>query len=69
MDPRQAELNAVGEAPEDRAPEPRPGPARADDRGVDVTLLRWMLSLTPMERLDVLQKHVRDICELRAQQR
>ncbi len=29
--------------------------------GVDLTLIRWMLSLTPAERLDVLQQHVRSI--------
>ena len=33
--------------------------------GVDVTLIRWMLSLSPAERLDVLQKNVRSIEELR----
>ena len=34
--------------------------------GVDVTMVRWMLSLTPLERLEVLQRHVRSILELRA---
>jgi hypothetical protein len=29
------------------------------DDGVDLTLIRWMLSLTPAERLDVLQ-----VCQL-----
>ncbi len=29
--------------------------------GVDLTLIRWMLSLTPAERLDVLQNHVNAI--------
>ena len=33
---------------------------------VDVTMVRWMLSLTPLERLEVLQRHVRSILELRA---
>ena len=32
-------------------------PDRSDD-GVDLTLIRWMLSLTPRERLDVLQDQV-----------
>jgi hypothetical protein len=36
--------------------------------GVDLTLIRWMLSLTPAERLDVLQQHVRSILRLRGQQ-
>lgn len=29
--------------------------------GVDLTLIRWMLSLTPAERLQVLQDHVNAI--------
>jgi hypothetical protein len=33
--------------------------------GVDLTLIRWMLSLTPTQRLDVLQQHVRAILKLR----
>jgi hypothetical protein len=35
--------------------------------GVDLTLIRWMLSLTPAERLDVLQQHVRSILRLRGE--
>lgn len=34
--------------------------------GVDLTLIRWMLSLTPAQRLDVLQQHARAILEIRA---
>ena len=33
--------------------------------GVDLTLIRWMLSLTRAERLDVLQQHARAIMSLR----
>ena len=33
--------------------------------GVDLTLIRWMLSLTPEERLEVLQANVRSILSLR----
>jgi hypothetical protein len=33
--------------------------------GVDLTLIRWMLSLTPAERLDVLQRHLHAIARLR----
>jgi hypothetical protein len=33
--------------------------------GVDLTLIRWMLSLTPLERLRVLQRTVRSISRLR----
>jgi hypothetical protein len=34
--------------------------------GVDLTLIRWMLSLTPRERLDVLQDQVDSLLTLRA---
>ncbi len=33
--------------------------------GIDLTLIRWMLSLTPEERLRVLQANVRAIQRLR----
>ena len=33
--------------------------------GVDLTLIRWMLSLTPMERLQTLHNRVRSILRLR----
>jgi hypothetical protein len=33
--------------------------------GVDLTLIRWMLSLTPRERLNVLQNFVHEINEIR----
>ncbi|HWU87863.1 MAG TPA: hypothetical protein VN253_11340 [Kofleriaceae bacterium] len=35
-----------------------------DDDGVDVTLIRWMLSLSPEERLDVLQGFVDSVAEM-----
>ena len=34
------------------------------DGGVDVTLIRWMLSLTPAERLQVLQSNIRSLEKL-----
>ena len=34
--------------------------------GVDLTLIRWMLSLTPAERLQFLQNHVNGILAIRA---
>lgn len=34
------------------------------DNGVDVTLIRWMLSLSPEERLAVLQGFVDSVAEL-----
>ncbi len=33
--------------------------------GVDLTLIRWMLSLTPAQRLDVLEQHLNAIASLR----
>ena len=42
----------------------RPSEYSAD--GVDLTLIRWMLSLTPAERLQVLQRFVNSVEEIRA---
>jgi hypothetical protein len=33
--------------------------------GVDVTLIQWMLSLTPAERLQVLQKQISRVLAIR----
>ncbi|MDM8548614.1 hypothetical protein QUF72_01000 [Desulfobacterales bacterium HSG2] len=33
--------------------------------GVDLTLIRWMLSLTPAERLQVLQQQILSISKLK----
>lgn len=33
--------------------------------GVDVTLIRWMLDLTPEQRLAVLDNYVKDVLEIR----
>ena len=35
--------------------------------GVDLTLIRWMLSLTPGERLQVLQQTIRSILRLKGE--
>jgi hypothetical protein len=46
-------------APEQESTQPEgTEESRAREDGVDRTLVRWMLSLTPAERLDALQKHV-----------
>ena len=42
-------------------------PTYSED-GVDLTLIRWMLSLTPAERLQVLQQNVRSILRLRGEE-
>ena len=39
-------------------------PAEPEEDGVDVTLIRWMLSLSPEERLAVLQGFVDSIAAL-----
>ncbi|MFT5287985.1 MAG: hypothetical protein ACI8QS_000235 [Planctomycetota bacterium] len=41
--------------------------SKADiDDGVDVTLVRWMLSLSPAERLATLQRNVNAVARIRA---
>jgi hypothetical protein len=35
------------------------------ESGVDLTLIRWMLSLTPAERLQILQQTIRSILRLK----
>jgi hypothetical protein len=40
----------------------------SSEDGVDLTLIRWMLSLTPAERLEVLQNTVASILRLRGDQ-
>jgi hypothetical protein len=48
------------------AVDPREKPPRADDygeqdaSGVDVSLIRYMLSLSPLERLRVMERHAHD---------
>lgn len=37
--------------------------------GVDIGLIRWMLSLTPAERLQTLENHMRFVAEARLVQR
>jgi hypothetical protein len=41
-----------------------PTPLMEPDEGVDVTLIRWMLSLSPEERLAVLQGFADSVAEL-----
>jgi hypothetical protein len=42
------------------------GESAYSEDGVDLTLIRWMLSLTPAERLAVLQGFVDSVMEIRA---
>ena len=48
--------------------EPAVSEATHSPDGVDLTLIRWMLSLTPEERLEVLQANVRSILRLRGEE-
>jgi len=45
------------------APEGESAP-EYDEDGIDLTLLRWMVSLTPTERLQVLQSNVASLQRL-----
>jgi hypothetical protein len=57
---------------EDRAAQPRcpqelshaPEELLYSEDGVDLTLIRWMLSLTPTERLQALQQSVQSLARL-----
>ena len=46
-------------------PDPEEPLTDYSDDGVDLTLIRWMLSLTPAERLQILQKRINRIRHLR----
>ncbi len=51
--------------PTDPSPTPAPDLALESSDGVDLTLIRWMLSLTPLQRLELLQEWVDGLTELR----
>ena len=55
-DEEWAALESAIRADEDQAVAESEATAQ-DDEGVDVTLIDWMLSLTPTERLRVLMRH------------
>ena len=44
--------------------EPAPFPEYSED-GVDLTVIRWMLSLTPAERLHFLEARINEILAIR----
>ena len=50
--------------PLDVGPMSEEEPTHSED-GVDLTLIRWMLSLTPTQRLEVLQCNILSIMRLR----
>lgn len=45
-------------------PARQPQPEYSED-GVDLTLIRWMLSLTPAERLEFVQRQINRILAIR----
>ena len=45
--------------------QPEPPATTHSPDGVDLTLIRWMLSLTPEQRLAVLQNHIDAIQRLK----
>jgi len=45
--------------------QPAPAPEYSED-GVDLSLIRWMLSLEPRERLAFLEERINDILTVRA---
>lgn len=53
--------------PESEGPESSPDPVLPVESsdGVDLTLIRWTLSLTPLQRLELLQDWVDGLAELR----
>jgi hypothetical protein len=42
--------------------------SQCGEDGVDLSLIQWMLSLTPAERLQILQNTIRSISKLRCDQ-
>jgi hypothetical protein len=73
--PKDDELGPSSETvTEEGSRPPQPGttadlealPTHSED-GVDLTVIRWMLSLTPAERLEVLQQTIRSIIEMRGE--
>lgn len=46
------------------AEQPDPHPESSED-GVDLSLIRWMLSLTPAERLEFLEDQINAVLEIR----
>jgi hypothetical protein len=47
--------------------EPQANGTLYSEDGVDLTMIRWMLSLSPAERLEVLQATVNSILDIREQ--
>lgn len=63
-EPKANQENPAGNSPTMSGDSPS-----LDNDGVDETLIHWMLSLTPAERLRALQRHVNAVNRLRAAMR
>ncbi len=50
-----------------KSPYPTGETAYSED-GVDLTVIRWMLSMTPAERLETLQNHIKSIMRIRGEE-
>ena len=61
---RPACMSESDRHPDSGKPEPPPRPDTADS-GVDRTLIRWMMTLSPTERLEFVQRHVNAVQQLR----
>jgi hypothetical protein len=46
-------------------PEPEPPLPEYSEDGVDLSLIRWMLSMSPLERLEFLERHVNSVLAIR----
>ena len=65
-DPKRTTRRNGVSRPASAPPETFP-PGAYDENGVDVTLVRWMLSLTPAERLEALEDWIASIESLRGE--
>lgn len=53
------------QTPRPNHPDDQPPPTEYGEDGIDLTLIRWMLSLTPAQRLEALEQHMSDILAIR----
>lgn len=61
--------SAYGDAPMSERDDPTPAAPLVNDEGVDLTLIRWSLALTPLERLRVLEGHMNFAAKVREARR
>lgn len=61
--------SAYGDASMSERDDPMPPDPLVNDEGVDLTLIRWSLALTPLERLRVLEDHMNFAAKVREARR